>query len=293
MRYSRDAVWCLSKSPMPELSLVICLHRERDLLQRLLRHAEGCFDDLVVVHDGPDEAGVRSLVEGHGGAFIERPRRFYEERHWPFAWAQAGHDWILRWDADEFPGEALKAWLGAFREQPEPPADVSGYTCIWPLWDGRRARTTTWPRRVFLVNRQRVRHFGMVHQPPIADGRFVPVELVLHHQPPRETYGVRYTLARSKVRRWQAEGARALLGKPTDLPCWRWDSPDWPPTWEQIRRRPLWTGLSRLVLSPYWNAREMIHHGQFPWPSFVISFPLQHWMQCLSYIQARRERRRP
>src|ERR1700730_6063338 len=39
---------------MPSLSLVVCVHRERDLFERLLREAAGCFDDLVVVHDGPD-----------------------------------------------------------------------------------------------------------------------------------------------------------------------------------------------------------------------------------------------
>lgn len=277
---------------MPKLSLVVCLYRERDLLARLLDHAADCFDDLVVVHDGPDDTDVRSLVEGRGGRFFERPRFFQTESHWAFAWAQARHDWILRWDADEFPSEALKVWLKAFEALAVPPEDVAGFTCIWPLWDGQRARTKRWPRRVFMVHRQRVRHIGIAHQPPIADGRYVPLDLILHHQPKRKSYGIGYTLARPKVRRWQDEIGRALLGKPTDLPCWRWDRPDWPKKWEQIRRRPLWTGLSRLVLSPFWNARDMIRSGEFPWPSYLAFFPLQHLMTCVSYIRARRERRR-
>jgi len=37
---------------MPKISLVVCLYKERELLERLLHHAEGCYDDLVVVHDG-------------------------------------------------------------------------------------------------------------------------------------------------------------------------------------------------------------------------------------------------
>ena len=41
---------------MPKVSLVVCLYKERDLLERLLEHSVGCFDDLVVVHDGPEEA---------------------------------------------------------------------------------------------------------------------------------------------------------------------------------------------------------------------------------------------
>src|SRR5215468_5888457 len=100
--------------------------------------------------------------------FFEQPRRFQQEPHWPFAWEQAHHDWILRWDADEFPSEDMRHWLSTFRTQPEPSANISGYTCIWPLWDGQRARTKRWPRRIYLIHRQRVRFFGLVHQAPIA-----------------------------------------------------------------------------------------------------------------------------
>ncbi len=277
---------------MPQLSLVVCLHHERDLLARLLERAAGCYDNLVVVHDGPDDSDVRSLVESHGGRFFERPRAFLEEYHWPFAWAQASNDWILRWDADEFPSEALADWLRVFRAQAEPPAEVSGFTCIWPLWDGKRARTKRWPRRIFLVNRQRVRHFGMAHQPPIPDGKFEPLQFVLHHQPKLKSYGIRYTFARQKVRRWQEESARALLHKPTDLPCWRWEDPAWPKKWEQIRRHPWSTAFLRLFLSPIWNAREAVQCGEFPWPSFLVSFPLQHWMTCMSYFRLRMQNRK-
>ncbi len=276
---------------MPKLSLVVCLHGERDLLARLLERAGDCYDDLVVVHDGPDERDVRSVVEGHRGRFFERPRQHAQEPHWPFAWGEAKHDWILRWDADEFPGAPLVAWLQRFREQPEPPVAISGYTCAWPLWDGRQAITKRWPRRVCLINRQRVRYFGMAEQEPIADQAFVPLDLVLHHQPSHKNYGIDYVLRRPKVRRWHTEIAKSLLNKPTDLACWRWNSPDWPRKWEQIRRRPLRTALARLVFSTTGNAREMIAHGQFPWPSFVIHFPLQHWMVCMSYLRASRARR--
>jgi hypothetical protein len=41
------------KKLVPKISLVVCLRNERDLLERLLEKASGCFDDLVVVLDGP------------------------------------------------------------------------------------------------------------------------------------------------------------------------------------------------------------------------------------------------
>src|SRR5262249_54140567 len=55
---------------MPELSLAVCLYRERKFLERLLDHSQGCYDDLVVVHDGTDTDDVRSLVEWHRGRFL-------------------------------------------------------------------------------------------------------------------------------------------------------------------------------------------------------------------------------
>lgn len=58
---------------MPKISLVVCLFQERDLLERLLQHAEGCYDDLVVVHDGVEEAvaeGDRRSEVGDRGSEI-------------------------------------------------------------------------------------------------------------------------------------------------------------------------------------------------------------------------------
>ena len=229
----------------------------------------------------------------HGGGGSSSGRAvFCMRRTFLSAWEQARYDWILRWDADEFPSDALKNWLKAFRAQLDPPADMSGYTCIWPLWDGKRARTKRWPRRLFMLHRQRARSIGLAHMAPIPDGRTMPLELILHHQPKRMSYGIRNALVRPESRRWQAEIGRALLGKPTDLPCWRWDSPEWPEKMEQIRRNPIWTGVSRLLLSPIWNAREMIECGELPRLSFLTFFPLQHFMACLSYLQARRHQQR-
>src|SRR5712671_3294993 len=96
---------------MPRLSLVVCLHQERDYLERLLHEAAGLYEDLVVVHDGPDTIGVKRVVESAGGRFFERERAWQQEPHWPFAWAQVRYDWILRLDADEVPGPELKQWL--------------------------------------------------------------------------------------------------------------------------------------------------------------------------------------
>jgi hypothetical protein len=276
---------------MPAISLVVCVHLQRDLLERLLRESRDCYDELIVLHDIPDMQNARSVVEAAGGNFFERPPSFLQEPHWPFAWAQAKHDWILRFDADEFPSEEMKLWLREFRRAPEPPADISGFTCNWPLWDGEKAISKKWPgMRLFLFDKQRVRFFGMCEQAPIPDGKCLPLDLVLHHQPMgRKVSGFRNILVRTQSWRGADFIARCLLGKPTDLVCWRWKSENWPMAWEQIRQRPLWTAFKRLVkvtfrvLCDQWKAEKKF------FPSTAISVSLHHAIICLKFWQLKQK----
>ncbi len=274
---------------MPSISLVVCVYRESELLARLLQHAAGCYDDLVVVHDGPDTSGVRAFVEEAGGRFFERPRAFQQEPHWPFAWEQAKHDWILRLDADEFPSTELKQWLEVFRIKPEASPNVSGYTCIWPLWNGRRQVSQKWPAgRNFLIHRQRVRFFGMVEQTPVADGNFDPLDLVLCHQPQRKSYGLCNLVLRQQAYQWRACIARSLLGNPTDLFCWRWLDEAWPPIWEEIRRQPLRTACRRMLRWPFQALRAQWRAEQKLYPVMAFASPLHHALICFKFWRLNR-----
>jgi hypothetical protein len=274
---------------MPAITLIVCVHRQRDLLERLLRESAGGYDELLVLHDVPDEQNVRAVTEAAGGRFFERPPAFLQEPHWPFAWGEATHDWILRLDADEYPGEELKKWLQQFRGAPDPPAAVSGYACIWPLWDGQRTVTKKWPAgRLFLFHKQRVRFFGMCEQSPVPDGRCEALDLVLHHQPKRKSYGLGNAIFRRQSRRGRAQVAQCLLAKPTDLKGWRWTSEAWPVDWEQIRQRPLRTALSRLTLGTFRGLREQWRRERKLFPLAAVSGPIFHALICLKYWQLRR-----
>lgn len=277
---------------MPAVTLVLCVCRERELLERLLRQSNGCYDELVVVHDGPDTGGVKALVESAGGRFFERPRAYQQEPHWPFAWEQAGNDWILRLDADEYPSPDLKRWLTEFRTAPQPGDMVSGFTCIWPLWNGRRAVTRQWPAgRIFLFDRRRVRFLGMVEAVPVPDACFEAVNLVLQHEPLRKSYGVRNILFRKQAYHWRRVIAESLQAPPTRLPCWRWDTPEWPPNWEQLRRRPLRTALDRLLRYPAHQVRDMLRAREFPRLSACLNPGLHHFMLGLRVCLENRRRR--
>ncbi len=279
---------------MPAISLVICLYRERELLARLLRETSDCYDDLVVVHDGPEadghgEDGIRQLVEKAGGRFFVGPRAFQQEPHWPRAWAEARHDWILRLDADEYPSCELRAWLRSFRAGPEP--GIAGYTCVWPLWDGRRRVTRHWPGgRQFLFHKGRVRFFGMVEQVPIPEGGNEPLDLLLEHRPLRKSYGVANLLLRKQAYHWRRVIAESLLGKPTDLACWRWTSEAWPEVWDEIRRQPLRSAVYRLIIWPLRGFRDQWRIEGRVIPSAAVSGGVHHFLICLKFWWLRRQR---
>jgi hypothetical protein len=301
---------------MPPVSLVVCVYKERDLLERLLQHAAGCYDDLVVVHDGaedkadeaeragkpaainfsdlkadaplpagyrepessPRAGSIHELVKRYGGRYYEGPRAFQQEPHWPFAWWQARHDWILRLDADEFPSDELREWIQKFRQSPEPASEISGYTCIWPLWGGKKAVTHNWPAgRNFLFHRQRVRFFGMAEAVPIPDDKLLEVASILHHEPHRKSYGLRNILCRRQAYLWRRVISESLMGNPTDLPCWRWTEREWLPSWKQIRNRPLRTGFFRLLWFPLVQGKSMLRGGEWPRPSACLNPGLHHF----------------
>ena len=256
---------------MPQISLIVCLCGERELLERLLQHSQQCYDELLVIHDGPDEKNIQGLVDRYNGKLFEMPRAYQQERHWKFAFGTAKHDWILKMDSDEFPSPALRDWLQAFRSAPEPENSVAGYLCIWPMWNGKKAVTQDWPdNRQLLFHRQRVCFFGMPECAPVSDlgTTFQNLPLVLEHQPAfsRKTYGFLNFLFRKRSWEWAREIAFSLRDSPLDLPCWRWTDPEWPPFWESMRQHPLRTGvwgglrkmLGLLVFSqphPNWDCR--------------------------------------
>ena len=308
---------------MPAISFVVCVRGERVLLERLLKAAEGCYDELIVVHDGqendsktlsaplaidfsvlttencadtyrqpngsPIAGSIHELVRNFRGRFYEGPRCYQQEPHWPFAWRQATHDWILRLDADEIPSGELQDWLHAFREAEEPTASISGYSCVWPLWNGQAIVTKSWPAgRAFLFHRQRVRFFGMVEQTPVPEMAFQPLPLILEHRPARKSYGLRNVLLRPQAYHWRRVIARSLLGRLRDLPRWRWIGDEWPTGWEQIRKHPLRTGLTRLLLWPPRALRDFWKHERQFLPAASVSGGIHHCLIAFEYWRLRR-----
>ncbi len=277
-------------------------------MQRLLAHAGGCYDDLVVVHDGPESpptpwgpaikqvgrrapetlslqapgvppreiardyawlssklplppgyrrktgkaraGSIHAVVNSYKGRFFEGPHCFQQEPHWPFAWWAAKNEWILRLDSDEYPSKEMKEWLMHFRKKPAPAESVSGFTCLWPLWDRQREYFLSLKEwRPFLFSKTRTRFIGMAEQSPIPCTRWLPTGLILHHQPPRKSFGLRNLIFRRRSYSWRMCIAFSLLLPPASLPRWNYQASEWPLYWEKIIRRPWATGLVRFARS--------------------------------------------
>jgi hypothetical protein len=331
---------------MPALSLVVCVHKERDLLERLLTEAQGCYDDLVVVHDGPEgcdisgsarEAGgeteprwrspeelslakpnvpppaiardyaeltpahplpagyrlltgtpvprsIHEIVARLGGRFYEGPRCFQQEPHWPFAWSVARHDWILRLDADEYPEASLKEWLLNFCMENEGRQQTSGFTCIWPLWDGKKMISSKWPeKRFFLFNKKRVKFFGMAEQSPIPEFLTNPTNLILVHAPKRKSFGLVNVLQRNQAYRWRSIIAMSLFHETDRFPRWNWNTRSWPCTWEKIRRNPLKQAFSRVIKMPIYETKYLWRIERKFLISAILSGGINHFLICFEH----------
>jgi hypothetical protein len=117
------------------------------------------------------------------------------------------------------------------------------------------------------------------------------VELVLHHQPKRKSYGIHNSVIRRQGFDWRRVIAQSLTGKPTDLPCWRWTSGNWPDQWERVRQHPLRHSLSTLIRYPLQQMRGMLSVGQRPILSACLSPGLYHSMLGLRvFVEMRRRR---
>ena len=274
---------------MPAVTLSVCVHGDRAPLARLLEHCSGCFDELVVVHDGPDLENVQSLVHLHGGKFFVRPRAFSQEPHFPFAFGQASHDWILRLDSDEYPSAELRQWLIEFRRATEPAEAVSAFQCIWPAWSGTRPLTRRWPnKRTFLFHKGRVRCIGLYEQGIMPDSECVQVALILNHEPPMRSHSPRSILRKARTSRGRRNAVEALIHSPLDVPTWRYTSETWPPIWEKIRRHPVRTGLYRLTVWPLRHAAAMMLAGEWPRPSVFLHSGLFHALTCFEFWRHQR-----
>src|SRR5262245_49417223 len=280
---------------MPRITMVVCAHGDRVPIKRLLERSGDCYDELIVVHDGPDFEDVRSLVVERGGRFIERPRAFSQEPHIPFVIGEAANDWILRFDTDEYPSSELRGWLRDFRKMADVDSKIAGYRWICPAWDGRKRISRNWPYKFLrLFDRNKVMMIGLCENGPEPEQNYLVPRLPLRfwHEPATPSHGLRNIFGKKRTAQARKNIARALLGSPKEHPRWRYESDDWPRGWKEVKEHPILTGLWRLLIWPPRQALAMILVGDIPWPSVFTHAGIFHATICVEYWRQRRRSRR-
>jgi hypothetical protein len=142
----------------------------------------------------------------------------------------------------------MRVWLRGFRKTAFALKNISGFSCLWPFWDGREEFFFTqmeW--RPFLFHKQRVSFVGMAEQGPIPAFKWKSTGLTLHHRPHRSSFGLNYVLFRRQSYRWRKCIAASLMRRPIDLPCWHYSRETWPIHWAQIIQKPWSVGLRRFI----------------------------------------------
>jgi glycosyltransferase involved in cell wall biosynthesis len=224
----------------PKISACVVARNEEAVIERCLRSLDGVVDEVVLVHDGECEDRTLEIAERHGCRIFVRPLVGHAEVATVFAYEQAGGEWILSLDADEFLSEELRRELRALVSDPE----VNGYEVLWRMWDGTRYITDGGPFKLSLFRRSRVHVLGMIHAVERVDPPVRRVLLQLEHRPAYNNYAFRTML--TKQRRWARINAREFLGELGELPSFNWDGPvSWP------ARRRILNRLSPLFFVPY------------------------------------------
>ncbi len=103
----------MSGSPRKLTAVIITFNAER-LIDRCLQSVRFC-DDLLVVDSGSTDATLE-IAQRHGARVIHQPWLGYG-RQKQFAVEQAGHNWVLCIDADEWVSDELRRAIEAFLEE--------------------------------------------------------------------------------------------------------------------------------------------------------------------------------
>jgi hypothetical protein len=154
--------------------------------------------------------------------------------------------------------------------------------------------TQRWPDgRIFLFAKPRIHFIGMVEAVPVPEGQFLPLRLVLRHEPHRKSYGIRNIVFRKQAYHWRRVIAQSLMKPPTELSCWRWTSPQWPSAWESLRTRPLWHGVTSIFWFPLCQLKSMLRAGELPRLSACLNPGLHHFLLGLRvYLEKIRRQKR-
>jgi len=216
-----------------KISALLVVYNEEALIERCLKSLSGAVAEIILLHDGVCQDKTLAIAEKFGATVIEAEHRGALEFHFPRLLALAKNDWVLRIDADEFLTPELKDELPRLAADPT----VAGYSFLWPLFDGRKIISNTWPRKLALFRKSRAAFLSIPHFIPRLSGTIKKSSLILNHQPAYNNFS--RANFRKKYLVWAKLQAAAYLQPFNEVGKFNYQASDWPGTVRWRRSWPL------------------------------------------------------
>jgi len=236
-----------------KISACLIVHNEEYCIRRCLSSLVGVVDEILVFYDGPCTDITLDIAKDEFGAKVES-LDFYGamEKHQSYVFSQASGDWILAIDADEFLSDDLKNSLRDLVSN----HSVSAYSFIWPLWDGKRQLTTSWPRKTSLFRKDKIEFLGVVHYRAKINGLVQNTNYVLSHRPEYNNFTCK--VFKTKWNKWAKIQAKEFKQDFSLVPKFNYTGDDWPKIIKLRKRIP----LVMMVSDFFWTLIKTIWQGR-------------------------------
>ncbi len=205
-----------------KISACVVVYNEEAVIGRCLESVKAAADEIIVVHDGECGDNTLDICRRYGAKIFIRPRKGAMEFHLPFAFRQAAGDWILRIDADEFLSKELRDKIRTLARDD----GADAYEFLWPIWDGDKYITKSWPRKLCLFRKEKISFLGVIHFSTEVNGRIEKSDLMLEHRP-KENNFVWKTFKR-KIKKWASAHAKLYLNDFGAVEKYNRNDNDWP-----------------------------------------------------------------
>lgn len=169
---------------MNKITACLVVRNEEKVIEKCLQSIEGVVDEIIVVHDGECLDKTLDICKKYSAKIFVRPFVGAMEAHISFAYKQAGGEWILRIDGDEYLSNDLRKELRELVQS----LTIDAYEFLWPIWDGEKSATKNWPYKICLFRKEKISFIGVVHFVTEVVGKTKRLDLILGHQPARNNY---------------------------------------------------------------------------------------------------------
>lgn len=167
-----------------KISACLVLRDEELLIARCLESLKDVVDEIIIVHDGPCLDRTLDICRQFNAKIFIRDFVGVAEPHRPFVYSQASGDWILQIDADEYLSLELRRNLRLLAEDEA----VAAYEFVWPLWDGEKVVSSSWPFKRCFFRKDRWSFLGLPQFIGSVNGQVEINSFVLNHRPSYNNY---------------------------------------------------------------------------------------------------------